>query len=227
MAERPKRPARAEAPGASRWVPASRSLRALASAAKDCRGCDLYKHATQTVFGEGKPSASIIMIGEQPGDVEDKEGAPFVGPAGHVLDDALEAAGIPRARVYLTNAVKHFKWKPRGKRRLHSRPLAGEIVACGPWLEAELAAVHADVVVCLGAVAAQSLFGSSFKLMESFDHVLEHEDRRVIVTYHPSAILRMPTHEARAEARQRLVRDIRRAWKLANGKASKRSESES
>ncbi len=199
-------------------MPSTRSLPKLAEAAKDCRGCDLYKTATQTVFGEGRRDAALVLVGEQPGDAEDKAGEPFVGPAGHVLDDLLEKAKIPRSSVYVTNAVKHFKWTPRGKRRMHSRPLAGEIVACSPWLSAELAAVRADVVVCLGSTAAQSLFGGTFRLMASFGEVLTHEDRQVIVTYHPSAILRMPTHEAREEARGQLVRDLARAWKLAGGK---------
>lgn len=205
-------------PGAEKWVPKTRSLPKLADAAKDCHGCDLYKAATQTVFGEGGRDAALILVGEQPGDQEDKKGEPFVGPAGHVLDDLLQRAKIPRSSVYLTNAVKHFKWTPRGKRRMHSRPLAGEIVACSPWLDAELAAVRADVIVCLGSTAAQSLFGSTFRLMASFGEVLIHADRHVIVTYHPSAILRMPTHEAREEARGQLVGDLVRAWKLAGGK---------
>ena len=153
-----------------------------------------------------------------------ESGEPFVGPAGRVLDEMLQNARIPRARVYVTNAVKHFKWTPRGKRRLHARPLAREIVACNPWLSAELAAVHADVVVCLGAVAAQSLFGPKFRLMDSFDQNLTHDDRLVIVTYHPSAILRMPTHEARDEARKRLTSDLARAWKLAGGKKMARKK---
>ena len=209
---------RRKLPGAEKWVPATRSLPKLAEAAKDCHGCDLYKTATQTVFGEGRRDAALILVGEQPGDVEDGEGEPFVGPAGQVLDRLLERAKIPRSRVYVTNAVKHFKWTPRGKRRMHARPLAGEIVACSPWLSAELAAVRADVVVCLGSTAAQSLFGSSFRLMASFGEVLAYEDRQVVVTYHPSAILRMPTHEAREDARGRLVADLVRAWKLAGGK---------
>lgn len=213
-----KKKKRKKYPGAEKWVPPTRSLPKLAEAAKDCHGCDLYKTATQTVFGEGRRDAALILVGEQPGDVEDKEGEPFVGPAGQVLDGLLERAKIPRSSVYVTNAVKHFKWTPRGKRRMHSRPLAGEIVACSPWLSAELAAVRADVVVCLGSTAAQSLFGSSFRLMASFGEVLAYEDRQVVVTYHPSAILRMPTHEAREEARGRLVADLVRAWKLAGGK---------
>jgi uracil-DNA glycosylase family protein len=205
-------------PGASQWVPKTRSLAKLAAASKDCRGCELYKNATQTVFGEGNTNAAIIVIGEQPGDLEDREGAAFVGPAGRVLDETLEIVGIPRSRVYITNAVKHFKWTPRGKRRMHQRPLAGEITACRPWLSAELAAVQADVIVCLGATAAQALFGPSFRLMDSFDKDLTHEDRHVIVTYHPSAILRMPTPEAREDARRRLRHDLERAWTLARRK---------
>ena len=148
-------------PGAERsaapFVPKTTSLRVLGAAAQKCRGCDLYKTATQVVFGAGPARARVVFVGEQPGDQEDQQGAPFVGPAGAMLDKALADAGIPRGEVYLTNAVKHFKWEPRGKRRIHKKPRASEIKACRPWLEAELRAVKPQILVCLGAVAAQTV----------------------------------------------------------------------
>jgi DNA polymerase len=152
---------------AAPYVPTSTSLRTLATAAQGCRGCDLYKNATQAVFGAGPREARVMFVGEQPGDQEDKEGAPFVGPAGALLDKALEDAGIPRQDVYVTNAVKHFSWEPRGKRRIHKKPRASEIKACRPWLEAELRAVKPAVIVCLGATAAQAVIGPQFKLMRN------------------------------------------------------------
>src|SRR6266850_7277351 len=151
---------------AAPFVPKTTRIRTLAAAAHECRGCDLYKTATQVVFGAGPARASVMFVGEQPGDQEDRQGAPFVGPAGAMLDKALEDAGIPRSEVYLTNAVKHFKWEPRGKRRIHKKPRISEIKACRPWLEAEVRIVKPAVVVCLGAVAAQAVMGSQFKLMQ-------------------------------------------------------------
>jgi uracil-DNA glycosylase len=202
-------------PGAAPFVPDTTSLPALASAAQQCRGCDLYARATQAVFGRGPRDAELVVVGEQPGDEEDRAGSPFVGPSGHVLDELLREAGIDRSRVYVTNAVKHFKWEPRGKRRIHSRPNAWQVSACHPWLAAELTALSATVLICLGATAAQSILGSTFRLTSSFGKVFESGGRRILATYHPSAILRMPDREARGKARERLRDDLKSAWHLA------------
>src|SRR4051812_22184080 len=194
---------------AAPFVPPSRSLRTLSAAAHECRGCDLYKRATQVVFGAGPKSARVMFVGEQPGDQEDRRGEPFVGPAGAMLDKALEDAGIPRADVYVTNAVKHFKWEPRGKRRIHKKPRASEIKACRPWLEAELRAVKPQVVVCLGATAAQSMLGAQFKLMQNRGKVVVSPlAERVVATIHPSAVLRAPDSEGRRAAYESLVADL-------------------
>jgi DNA polymerase len=185
-------------------------VRALSAAAHECRGCDLYKTATQVVFGAGPRAARVMFVGEQPGDQEDRQGEPFVGPAGAMLDKALEDAGIPRDQVYVTNAVKHFKWEPRGKRRIHKKPRASEIKACRPWLEAELRAVKPAIVVCLGATAAQSVFGSQFKLMQQRGQVLSSTlAPRVVATIHPSSVLRAPDSEGRREAFAMLVADLK------------------
>ncbi len=208
-------PSRKLDPGAAPFVPRTRSLTKLAEAAQGCEGCDLFARATQTVFGSGPRDAVLVAVGEQPGDEEDRAGQPFIGPAGRVLDELLEDAGIDRRLVYVTNAVKHFKWEPRGKRRMHSRPSPWQVSACHPWLEAELALVPAKVIVCLGATAAQSMLGSAFRLTQSFGQVLESGGRKVIATYHPSAILRMPDPEERARARQQLRDDLKKAWRLA------------
>lgn len=191
-------------------VPARASLRALRDAAAGCRACPLWEGATQTVFGEGGPRARVVLVGEQPGDREDREGRPFVGPAGRELDRALAAAEIARRDVYVTNVVKHFKFEGRGKRRIHQRPSAAETAACRPWLEAELAAVRPELVVALGATAARALLGSGFRVTR---------DRGVIVdsrlgvpalgTIHPSAIPRAPDEAARREERRRLTADLR------------------
>ena len=202
-------------PGAERsaapFVPKTTSLRVLGAAAQKCRGCDLYKTATQAVFGAGPARARVVFVGEQPGDQEDLQGAPFVGPAGAMLDKALADAGIPRGEVYLTNAVKHFKWEPRGKRRIHKKPRASEIKACRPWLEAELRAVKPQILVCLGAVAAQTVLGPQFKLMQNRGKVLEG---RIVATIHPSAVLRAPDSEARRTAYESLVADLKVVAKL-------------
>jgi uracil-DNA glycosylase len=197
---------------AAPFVPDSTSLRTLAAAAHECHGCDLYKTATQVVFGTGPRTARVVFVGEQPGDQEDRQGAPFVGPAGALLDKALEEAGIPRSDVYVTNAVKHFKWEPRGKRRIHKKPRASEIKACRPWLEAELRAIKPAVVVCLGASAAQSVLGPHFKLMQHRGEVLPGtltDARHVVATLHPSAVLRAPDSEGRRAAFTMLVDDLR------------------
>ena len=191
--------------------PNSRSLRTLAAAARGCTGCELYANATQTVFGEGAAHARVMLVGEQPGDHEDREGHPFVGPAGRLLDDALDAAGIDRASVYVTNAVKHFKWQPRGKRRIHATPNGLEIAACRPWLDAEMTAVDPDLVVCLGATASQALLGRSFRVTQHRGEVMEVGDRHVTVTVHPSSILRAPDDETRRTGFNDLVRDLRLA----------------
>jgi uracil-DNA glycosylase family protein len=205
-----------DARSAAPFVPTTTSLRTLGAAAEDCRGCDLYKTATQVVFGSGPRTARVVFVGEQPGDQEDRHGEPFVGPAGTVLQKALEDAGIPRDTAYLTNAVKHFKWEPRGKRRIHKKPRASEIRACRPWLEAELRAVKPVVVVCLGATAAQSVLGPQFKLMQQrgqvFPTVLAG---RVVATIHPSAVLRAPDAEGRRAAYDSLVADLKVAAKVA------------
>ncbi len=194
----------------------------LHEAVQACRGCDLYRNATQAVFGEieteresPKPrqhSAQIMLIGEQPGDREDIEGRPFVGPAGKLLDQTLEQAGIPRSQAYVTNTVKHFKWEPRGKRRIHEKPTLREIKACRPWLDAEIEAVHPSLIVCLGATAAQSFLGSSFKVTESRG-TLQHAEGlpALIATIHPSAILRARTDEDRHRELAAFIVDLKQA----------------
>jgi uracil-DNA glycosylase len=185
----PKRPPQSAEPS----IQSNASLKELQAAAKDCKACDLWKHATQTVFGEGLPSPKIILVGEQPGDQEDREGKPFVGPAGRLLDEALAEAGIDRKKVYVTNTVKHFKWEPRGKRRIHKKPNAAEIAACRPWLDAEIAALHPKIIVCLGATAAQSLLGRNFRVTQHRGEFLKSSLAPVVMaTVHPSSILRLP-----------------------------------
>jgi uracil-DNA glycosylase len=199
-------PTRSAAP----FVPRTGSLKTLSAAAHGCRGCDLYKSATQVVFGAGPRRARVMFVGEQPGDQEDRQGEPFVGPAGALLDKALADSGIPRDQVYVTNAVKHFKWEPRGKRRIHKKPRVSEVKACRPWLEAELRAVQPVVVVCLGATAGQSILGPQFKLMEQRGQVLRSAMAgQVVATIHPSAVLRAPDPERRRTAYEMLVADLR------------------
>jgi uracil-DNA glycosylase len=186
-------------------------LKRLAAAARTCKACDLWKNATQTVFGEGSPDARIVFVGEQPGDREDLSGRPFVGPAGRLLDEALEAAGIDRKLVYVTNAVKHFKWVPdaRGKRRIHKKPSYSEIAACRPWLDSELSALKPDVLVCLGATAAQALLGREFSVMRQRGRWIESPlARHVIATVHPSSILRAIDSESRETQKQLFVSDL-------------------
>jgi len=210
-----KMEAPAERRSAAPFVPETSSVRKLAAAAHECTGCDLYKNATQVVFGAGPQAARVMFVGEQPGDQEDRRGLPFVGPAGAMLDKALEDAGIPRDAVYVTNAVKHFSWEPRGKRRIHKKPRASEIKACRPWLEAELRAVKPVVLVCLGATAAQSVLGPQFKLMQNRGTVQASPlAERVVATIHPSAILRAPDQEGRREAYESLVADLKVVAKL-------------
>jgi uracil-DNA glycosylase family protein len=193
------------APGRGRSLPAARE------AAKGCRACDLYKHATQTVFGEGPARAQIMLVGEQPGDAEDLAGHPFVGPAGKLLDRALAGAGIDRRLVYVTNVVKHFKFEPRGKWRIHKKPNSAEIGACRPWLDTEIARVKPRVLVCLGATAAQALLGAAFKVSrQRGSFVPSPLAPRVAATVHPSSILRAPDDESRRAAMKLFVRDLKR-----------------
>jgi uracil-DNA glycosylase len=189
------------------------SLAKLRAEAADCRNCDLYRDATQTVFGKGPASARMVMVGEQPGDQEDKQGEPFVGPAGRLLDRALADAGIDRSTVYVTNAVKHFKFTERGKRRIHKKPGRTEMVACRPWLLGELGEIQPELVVCLGAVAAQSLLGASFRLTQHRGEVMDLPDStaKVTATVHPSAVLRA---EDREEAYRGLVEDLKAACRV-------------
>jgi uracil-DNA glycosylase family protein len=198
---------------AAAYVPGSRSLRVLAEAAERCRGCDLYRHAGQTVFGKGPRAARLCLVGEQPGDVEDKQGLPFVGPAGAVLWQCVEEAGVDRHDLYATNAVKHFKHEVRGKRRLHKRPNAAEIEACHPWLAAEVRVLRPKVIVALGAVAARSLLGRTVGIAASRGRTFEALGGVVVVTYHPSAVLR--ADDRAAELRAALVADLARAADLA------------
>jgi uracil-DNA glycosylase family protein len=196
------------------------SLTSLRREAATCRNCDLWRDATQTVFGEGSPRSRLMLVGEQPGDAEDLAGSPFVGPAGRVLDEALAGAGIDRDDAYVTNAVKHFKWKARGKRRIHQRPNAGEVAACKPWLIGELEAVRPEVLVALGAVAAQSLLGSSFRVTRQRGVPLEDTGyaRFVVATIHPASVLRERDEAARARARESLVRDLEVVRGLLDGR---------
>jgi DNA polymerase len=203
---------------AAPFVPETTSIRKLSAAAHACTGCDLYKNATQVVFGAGPQKARVVFVGEQPGDQEDRQGQPFVGPAGALLDKALEDAGIPRGDVYVTNAVKHFSWEPRGKRRIHKKPRASEIKACRPWLEAELRAVKPAVLVCLGATAAQSVLGAQFKLTQNRGRVQASGlAGRVLATIHPSAVLRAPDSEGRRVAYESLVADLKVVATLLTG----------
>jgi DNA polymerase len=188
---------------------AAKKIDALRAQARGCTNCPLYKDATQTVFGEGNPCARVMLVGEQPGDVEDREGHPFVGPAGRILDRALEEAGIGRAAVYITNAVKHFKWEPRGPRRIHAKPNQREIAACLPWLQAELDVIKPHAVVCLGATAAQALLGPRFRVTKERGTWLQAPwAKRVLATVHPSSILRAPDDEARQREFELLVADL-------------------
>jgi DNA polymerase len=194
---------------ATPFVPDTTSLRALRGAAAECRGCHLHAPATQTVFGEGPRKARVMLVGEMPGDREDREGHPFVGPAGRELDEALDDAGIDRGELYVTNVVKHFKFEERGKRRIHQTPKRWEVQACMPWLRSELAAVRPEVLVLLGATAGKALLGSGFKLGEARGAPLESDLAPVVTaTAHPSAILRMPDHDARERARADLRSDL-------------------
>jgi uracil-DNA glycosylase len=203
--------------GAAPLVPERPSLESLRDAAAGCTACDLHKLGTQTVFGEGAKSSEVMFVGEQPGDQEDLAGKPFVGPAGRVLDEAMVEAGIDRRKAYVTNAVKHFKWQARGKRRIHQKPNAIEMAACRPWLEAELKVVKPSVLVLLGATAAQSLLGSSFRVTKMRGVPIDSDlAPNVLATVHPSSILRAPDEGARAQAMRDFVADLKVVAKLSS-----------
>ena len=198
-------------------IPLHPTLRALREAAASCKACDLWKTGTQTVFGEGSPRATVMFVGEQPGDREDLTGRPFVGPAGKLLDQALAQVGIDRANVYVTNVVKHFKWVPdeRGKRRIHKKPRYSEINACRPWLDAEIEAVKPQILVCLGATAAQALLGKEFSVSRRRGELVESGlATYVMATVHPSSILRAVDHESRREQMDAFVTDLRKIARL-------------
>ncbi|HEV7397906.1 MAG TPA: UdgX family uracil-DNA binding protein [Pyrinomonadaceae bacterium] len=200
---------------AEELIPEQPTLRSLRTAAADCKACDLWKRGTQTVFGEGPRRARVLFVGEQPGNEEDLKGTPFVGPAGRLFDDALREAGIDRKRVYVTNVVKHFKWEPRGKRRIHKKPNAQEVSACRPWLEAEIAVVKPSVIVALGATAAQALLGPKFRVTKERGKFLESKlAPYVMATVHPSSILRAPDDQTRRDERRKFVNDLKKLAKV-------------
>ena len=211
-----------KATAASELIPEHPTLRALREEVQRCRGCELYRYATQAVFGEGPRSARIALVGEQPGDEEDRQGHPFVGPAGKLLNKALEEAGIDRSNVYVTNAVKHFKFEERGKRRLHKKPRMSEIKACKPWLEAEMSLIKPEVIVCLGATAAHALLGPKYRLTKERGKFVEHHlAPHVTATIHPSAVLRAPDAEGRHEEYRKLVDDLKGVRNLLTPKNKK------
>jgi uracil-DNA glycosylase len=205
---------------AAPFVPDHPTLAKLRKAAAECQGCDLWKHATQTVFGEGPEHAPIMLVGEQPGDREDIEGRPFVGPAGRVLDEALAQVGLDRSQVYVTNIVKHFRWvaASRGKKRIHKKPRASQINACRPWFDAEVAVVRPQVIVCLGATAAQALLGSKFSVLRERGRLRPFSEAPwIMATVHPSSILRAPDSETRHAEMKRFVEDLRKIMPLLRG----------
>jgi uracil-DNA glycosylase len=207
--------AKAAVPTAAPLIPQRPTLVTLRAAAAGCQACDLWKRGTQTVFGEGSRRAVVLFVGEQPGNEEDMSGRPFVGPAGRLLDKALDEAGIERSRAYVTNVVKHFKWEPSGKRRIHAKPNPLEITACRPWLEAELEVVKPKVVVCLGATAAQALLGKRFRVTRERGKLFASPlAARVMATVHPSSILRAPDDETRHLEMRRFIDDLRRVGEV-------------
>src|SRR5262245_13503858 len=207
----PSRKSRSSESSAQDLIPEKLTLPSLKAAAADCKACDLWEKGTQTVFGDGQRRATVLFVGEQPGNEEDLSGKPFVGPAGRLLDDALIEAGIDRTQTYVTNVVKHFKWEPRGKRRIHKKPNATEIAACRPWLEAEIGLVRPKVIVCLGATAAQALLGSQFKVSKQRGQFIESTLAPYIVsTVHPSSILRAPDDETRHLEKRRFIDDLKK-----------------
>ncbi len=209
---------RTEFPSAAEYILEHPTPRTLRAAVQTCRGCDLYAHASQAVFGEGPISAEIVFIGEQPGDEEDRQGRPFVGPSGKLLDRALVEAGIDRTLVYVTNAVKHFKFEERGKRRLHKKPNGIEISACQPWLEAEIKLIRPEIIVCLGATAAQSIFGGAYRLTKERGQFVRNSwAPHATSTVHPSAILRAPDEEQRHMEYETFVDDLKKVQRLWKG----------
>ncbi len=211
--------AKAPPKSAADYIPARPTLPAVREAAKECKGCDLWKRGTQTVFGEGARKAELLLVGEQPGDAEDLSGHPFVGPAGKLLDRALADAGIDRRAVYVTNVVKHFKWEPRGKRRIHKKPSAAEIAACRPWLDTEIALVKPGAVVCLGATAAQALLGRQFRVTAHRGELLASTLAPIVLaTVHPSSILRAPDDETRRLEMERFTDDLRSVARALSSK---------
>lgn len=206
---------------AAEFLPKRRDLESLHAAARSCEGCDLYKNATQTVFGEGAEHANILLVGEQPGDMEDRQGHPFVGPAGRMLDKALAEARISRDEVYITNAVKHFRWIQRGKRRLHQKPAVRQIMACKPWLEAEMASIHPKLVVCLGATAAHSILGRVVPIGQARGKFFNGQrGEAVFITIHPSAIFRQRERSEREQEYHRFVADMRLVERKLRGMAA-------
>lgn len=206
---------------AAEFLPKRHTLESLRAAARSCEGCELYKNATQTVFGEGPQHASVMLVGEQPGDMEDREGYPFVGPAGRLLDKALAEAKIPRDQVYITNAVKHFRWIQRGKRRLHQKPAIRHVVACKPWLEAEREVVHPKVVVCLGATAAQAMLGRAVSIGRERGKFFDGEHgEAVLITIHPSSILRHREKSEREAEYRGFLADMRLVQRKLRGMAA-------
>jgi DNA polymerase len=209
------RPRRSSLETAAPLVPPRPTISKLQEAARDCRACPLWKTGTQTVFGEGSRHAKVVFVGEQPGNDEDLAGKPFVGPAGKLLDKALEEAGINRNQVYVTNAVKHFKWEPKGKRRIHKKPNGREIAACRPWLEAELSVLKPKVLVCLGATAAQALLGKDFRVSRQRGQFIQSElAENTVATVHPSSILRAPDEETRHREMALFVADLKKIAKV-------------
>jgi len=195
---------------AKEFFPDRKSLKAFRDAANDCKACDLWERGTQTVFGAGARRAEVVFVGEQPGNEEDLRGEPFVGPAGKLFDEALIEAGIDRAQTYVTNVVKHFKWEPRGKRRIHKKPNAREITACRPWLEAEISLIKPKVIVCLGATAAQALLGPQFRVTQQRGQFIESTlAPYIMATVHPSSILRAPDDETRHAEKRRFIDDLK------------------
>lgn len=208
-------PGKSSSGSAEEFFPEKHSLSAFRSAAADCKACDLWKRGTQTVFGEGRRRAVVLFVGEQPGNEEDLSGKPFVGPSGRLFDSALKEAGIDRSQTYVTNVVKHFKWEPRGKRRIHKKPNAGEISACRPWLEAEIALVKPKVIVALGATAAQALLGPKFRVTKQRGQFLEFTlAPYIMATVHPSAILRAPDDETRHLEHRHFVNDLKKLARI-------------
>jgi uracil-DNA glycosylase len=200
---------------AQQKIASTPTLPKLAALAKECKACDLWKRGTQVVFGEGQPDSRVMLVGEVPGDQEDLAGKPFVGPAGKLLDAALLEAGIDRSKVYVTNAVKHFNWEPRGKRRIHKKPSAAEIKACRPWLEAEIERLKPRVIVCLGATAAQTLLGKEFRVTQHRGQFVKSEFAPYVsATVHPSSILRAPDEKARHEEMARFIADLKKVAKV-------------